>query len=83
MADENESLDVLEAQIDAIAETLSNLQGLVGKTARIQSDLAAEGLDEFAEAIGGSFSALSSAADGLEETRHDLEIERNRRKSSG
>lgn len=83
MPDENKALDVLEAQIDAIANTVSNLQGLVAKTARIQSELSEAGFDEYAEALGGSFGALSSAADGLEATRHDLEIERNRRQNAG
>jgi len=81
MPEEQDILEVLEAQMEAIANTVSNLQGLVAKTARIQSDLAAARLDAHAEAVGGSFSALSDAAEALEETRHDLEIERNRRRN--
>jgi len=74
---------VLEAQLDAIANAVSNLRGLVAKTARIQSEFSEAGFNDYAEAVGGSFSSLSSAIDGLEEAGHDLEIERIRRQSSG
>lgn len=80
MAEETSSspVDVLEAQIGAVSDTNTNLRGLIEKVARIQAELSSADLEAFAEALGDSFSALSSAADGLQAVAHDLEIERNR-----
>lgn len=85
MAEETNTspIEVLETQISAIADTNTNLRGLIEKIARIQAELSAADMDSFAETLGNSFSALSSVADGLQESAHDLEIERNRLASEG
>lgn len=83
MAEEPDRLAVLESQIDAISQTIGNLQGLVAKTARIQADLETGGLDEHADAVGESFSALSGATERLEEIVDDMKMERNRIQNGG
>lgn len=85
MADESNtpSIEVLETQLGAVSDTNTNLRGLIEKIARIQTELSEAGLDEFAETLGSSFSALSGVADGLQAAVHDMEIERNRLASEG
>lgn len=76
-------IEVLETQISAIADTSTNLRGLVEKIARIQAELSAADMEDHADALADSFSTLSGAVDGLQETVHDLEIERNRMANEG
>lgn len=78
MSEASEAIDALEAQMTAIEDTKTNLAGLIEKAARIQSDLLTAGFDEFSNAMGDPFSAMSTAADELQSLFHDLEIERNR-----
>jgi len=78
MSEEPEPIDVLEAQLTAIGDTHSNLTGLVEKVARIQSDLMTGGFQEFSDAAGEPFAALSTATEKLQALLHDIEIERNR-----
>lgn len=78
MSEESNPVDVLEAQITAISDTHSNLAGLIEKAARIQSELLSAGFQEFSDAIGEPFSAMSTAADKLQKLVHSVEIERNR-----
>lgn len=83
MTEEPDTLETLETQIEAVSNLGDNLRGLVERTARIQSELDTAGLDEFAEAVGSVFSALSGAADRIQEVEHDMEIARNRQRSEG
>jgi hypothetical protein len=78
MSEESSPIDVLEAQITALTDTHKNLAGLIEKTARIQSDLLSARFQDFSDAIGEPFSAMSTAAEKLQELVHSLEIERNR-----
>ena len=78
MSEEPKPIDVLEAQITAISDTQKNLTGLIEKAVRVQSELLSAGFQEFADAIGEPFSALSGAAEKLQELVHSLEIETNR-----
>jgi len=78
MSGESKPIDVLEAQITAISDTHENLAGLVEKSVRVQSELLDAGFQEFSDAIGEPFSAMSSAAEKLQKLLHNIEIERNR-----
>jgi len=78
MPDDSETIDALDAQITALADTERNVTGLVEKVAGIQGDLMNAGLQAFSDRVGEPFSALSNAAEQLQSLAHDLEIERNR-----
>jgi hypothetical protein len=78
MSEESKPVDVLEAQITAISDTHTNLAGLIEKLVRVQSELLSAGFPEFSDVIGGPFSAMSTAAEKLQELLHEIEIERNR-----
>jgi len=78
MSEESEPIAALEAQITAITDTHTNLAGLIEKLVRIQSELLSAGFQEFSDAVGEPFSAVSTAADELKQLLHKLEIERNR-----
>ena len=78
MSEESKPVDVLEAQITAISDTQKNLTGLIGKAARVQSELLSAGFQEFSDAISEPFSMMSAAAEQLQEVLHRVEIERNR-----
>jgi hypothetical protein len=78
MSEEPDPIRVLETQITAISDTQKNVKGLIEKAARIQTDLLTAGFQEFSDAMGKPFSALSTAAEQLGELGHNLEIERNR-----
>jgi hypothetical protein len=78
MSEESKPVDVLEAQMTAISDTHKNLAGLIEKAARVQSDLLSAGFQEFSDALGEPFSAMSTAAEKLQELLHRVEIERNR-----
>lgn len=81
--DETDPLEALEKQTEAVTNLADNLRGLVERAARIQAELTTAELDDFAAAVGEAFSALSAAADKLQEVGHDLELARNRERSQG
>jgi len=78
MPEGSRSIEDLEAQISAISDTQDNLAGLIQKAARIQGELLDAGFSEYSETLGEPFTAMSMAAEKLQELVHDMEIERNR-----
>lgn len=74
----SEAIETLETRMTAISDTQTNLAGLVEKTARIQSELMSAGFQQFSDAVGEPFPAMSTAAEKLQEIFHDLDIEKNR-----
>jgi hypothetical protein len=78
MSEKSKPIDVLESQITAISDTHKNLAGLIEKAARIQTELMSTTFQKFSDAIGEPLTAMSTAADKLQELLHSLEIERNR-----
>jgi hypothetical protein len=83
MAEPSDPIEVVERQVTAISDTHANLAGLIQKTTRIQAELAEAGLDDFADRIGVIFASLSGVAEELQKVLHDVEIERNRRRTQG
>jgi hypothetical protein len=83
MSEESKSAEVLDTQINAIANTHTNLAGLIQKAVGIQSELMSAGFSEYSDAIGEPFSAMSTAAEKFQQLIHDMEIERNRLRTEG
>lgn len=78
MDDQDQTIETLEDEITAMSDTHTNVVGLVQKMASTQVALSDAGFESFSEDVGEAFAALSMAADSLQETVHDAEIERNR-----
>lgn len=78
MNDEVQTIETLEDEITAISDTHTNVVGLVQKMASTQVALSDAGFERFSEDVGEAFAALSMAADSLQDTVHDAELERNR-----
>ena len=83
MAEELQAVEVLEKQLTALTETHKHVAGLIEKLARIQAELMDAGYDSRADELAAPFSALSSAAENLQETSHSIEIERNQLRNEG
>lgn len=71
-------VELLEAQLTALADIHNNVGGSIQKAVRIQEDLSSAGFEEQADRLNGPFSDLSNAAEKLQALIHDVEIERNR-----
>lgn len=78
MAEEPKPVEILEAQMTALADTHKNIAGSIEKATRIQETLSTAGFQEFADRIAAPFSDLSNAAEKVQSLLHDVEIERNR-----
>ena len=78
MSEGSKPVEVLESQITEISDTHTNLVGLIEKATRVQAELLSAGFQEFSDAVGEPFSAMSTAAEKLQELVHTIEIERNR-----
>ncbi len=78
MSEETDTIETLEDEITAMSDTHTNVVGLVQKMASTQVALADAGFERFSDDVGEAFAALTMAADSLQDTVHDAELERNK-----
>jgi hypothetical protein len=78
MPDDAKKIELLNAQMNAVGDTKTNLVGLIEKATGIQLELMEGGLDSFADRLGKVFSPVSKVVEDLQEVHDDMEMERNR-----